>query len=151
MSCPKTKLISAYLDQEIGLREKKTEFEAHLQGCNICSHTLEEMRSLQTAFAAAEPHPAPYGFTARVIARTAALETKKSPWFVPFFIRFAEAAVLLIVITIGIVAGKVMSNSSSVAKTTNIASSLSLDLFDATPPGSLGGAYLAMTEVKNEK
>jgi anti-sigma factor RsiW len=150
MRCPKTKLISAYLDQEIGLREK-TAFEAHVQGCNICSHTLEEMRSLRATFAVAARHPAPYGFATRVMARTAVLEKKKSPWFVPFFIRFAEAAILLIVITVGIVAGKVMSNDTSAAKTANIASFLSLDLFDATPPGTLGGAYLAMTEVRHEK
>ena len=150
MSCPKTKFISAYLDKEIGLGEK-TAFETHLQGCNRCSHTLEELRSFRMAFAYAERHPAPYGFATRVMARTAALERKKSPWFVPFFIRFAEAAVLLIVITVGVLAGKIMTNSSPTAKTTNIASSLSLDLFDATPPGSPGGAYLAMTEVSHEK
>jgi anti-sigma factor RsiW len=150
MSCPKTKLISAYLDKELGLGEK-TAFETHLQGCNRCSHTLEEMRSLRAAFANSERHPAPYGFATRVLARTAELEKKKTPWFVPFFIRFAEAAVLLIVITMGILAGKVITGSSSSANTPNIASSLSLDLFDATPPGSLGGAYLAMTEAKNEK
>lgn len=150
MSCPKTKLISAYFDEEMGLGEK-TAFEAHLQGCNSCSHALEELRSLRVVFSNAERHPAPYGFATRVMTRTAALERKKSPWFAPFSIRFAEAAVLLIVITVGILAGRVMSNSSPVSQTTNIVSSLSLDLFDATPPGSLGGAYLAMTEVKNEK
>jgi anti-sigma factor RsiW len=149
MSCPKTKLISVYLDQEVR-RGEKTAFEAHVQGCNNCSHTLDEMRSLRAAFAKSERYPAPYGFATRVMARTAALERNKSPWSVTLFIRLAEAAVLLIVITVGILAGKVMTNSFS-TKTTNIASSLSLDLFDATPRGSLGGAYLAMTEVRNEK
>jgi anti-sigma factor RsiW len=150
MNCPKTKLISAYFDKELG-RGETTAFEAHVQGCNICSHALEEMRSLRAAFAQAVRHPAPYGFATRVIARTADLEKKKAPWFVPVFVRFAEAAFLLVVITVGILAGRVMTNSSSAANTTNIASSLSLDVFDATPPGSLGGAYLAMTEVGNEK
>ena len=150
MSCPKTKLISACIDEEIGFREK-TAFEAHVQGCNDCARTLEELRSLRVAFSNSERHQAPYGFVTRVMARAAALERKKSPWFVPFFIRFAEAAVLLIVITVGILAGRVMTNASSALKTTNIASSLSLDLFDAAPPGTLGGAYLAMTEVSNEK
>jgi len=150
MSCPKTKLISAYLDKEMGLGDK-TAFETHLQGCSNCSHTLEKLRSLRVAFLNSERHTAPYGFATRVMARTAELERKKSPWFAPFSIRFAEAAVLLIVITVGILAGKVMTNSTPVAQTTNIASSLSLDMFDATPPGSLGGAYLAMTEVRNEK
>ena len=150
MSCPKTKLISAYLDEEMGLREKAA-FETHLQDCTSCSYRLEEVRSLKAVFAKTDRHPAPYGFATRVMARTAALEKKKAPWLVSFFVRFAEAAVLLIVITMGIVAGKVMTNGFSAANTTNIASSLSLDMFDATPPGSLGGAYLAMTEVRNEK
>jgi anti-sigma factor RsiW len=150
MSCPKSKLISAYLDKELGPGEK-TAFETHAQGCKTCSHTLEEMRSLRAVFAQAERHPAPYGFVARVMAQTAELDKKKIPWFIPFFIRFAEAAVLLIVITVGILAGKVMTNSSPAANATNVASSLSLDMFDATPPGSLGNVYLAMTEVKNEK
>ena len=150
MSCPKSKLISAYLDKEMGFGEK-TAFETHLQGCNSCSHSLEEMRSLRAAFANAERHQAPYGFATRVMARTAALEKKRAPWSVPLFIRFAEAAALVIVITIGILAGTVMTNERSAVTATNIASSLSLDLFDAAPPGSLGGAYLAMTEVRNEK
>jgi anti-sigma factor RsiW len=149
MSCPKTKLISAYLDKELRLGEK-ADFEAHVQGCASCSHTLEDMRLLRAAFANVERHPAPYGFATRVMARTAELEKKKAPWFVPFFVRFAEAAILFVVITVGILAGKVMTNGSS-ATTTNIASSLSLDMFDATPPGSLGHAYIAMTEVRNEK
>ena len=150
MSCPKTKLISVYLDNEMRLREK-TSFETHLQDCAQCGAALGEMRSLRAAFANADRHQAPYGFAARVMAQTEALERKKSPWFVPLFIRFAEVAVLLLVITVGILAGKVMTNGRSTVNTENIASSLSLDLFDATPPGSLGGAYLAMTEVSNEK
>ena len=150
MSCPKTKLISAYLDKEMGLREK-TAFETHLQGCTKCSYRLEEVRSLKAAFVKTERHPAPYGFATRIMARTAALEKKKLPWFVPLFIRFAETAALIIVITVGIIVGKVMTNGSATEKTTNIASSLSLDLFAATPPGSLGGAYIAMTEAGNEK
>jgi anti-sigma factor RsiW len=150
MSCPKTKLISAYLDKEMG-RGEKSAFETHLQVCSNCSHTLEELRSLRLAFSKAERHQAPYGFATRVVARTAKLDKKESPWFVPFSIRFAEVALLFVVITVGILAGRVMTNRSSAVQTTNIASSLSLDLFDATPPGSLGGTYLAMTEVSNEK
>jgi anti-sigma factor RsiW len=150
MSCPKTKLISAYVDKELGPREK-TAFEAHMQRCTRCSHALEELQSLRSAFSHTERHQAPYGFATGVMARTAELETRKAPWLVPFFVRFAEAAVLIIVITAGIIAGMIMTNSQPATQTTNIASSLSLDLFDATPPGSLGGAYLALTEVRNEK
>jgi anti-sigma factor RsiW len=150
MSCPKTKLISAYLDKELRLGEKAA-FEDHLQGCASCAHTVVEMRLLRAAFVNVERHPAPYGFATRVMARTAELEEKKITWFVPFFVKFVEAAVLLVIITVGILAGKVMTNISPATTTMNISSALSLDMFDATPPGSLGNAYLAMTEVQNEK
>lgn len=150
MSCPKTKLISAYLDEELQDSDRDM-LEAHVQGCAQCGTTLRDTRSLRAAFANTERYQSPYGFTTRVIAR-AELEQKKSPWFVPLFIGFAEAAVLLFVITAGIFAGKVMTDSPSrLSKTANVASSLSLEVFDATPPGSLGGAYLAMTEAGNEK
>jgi anti-sigma factor RsiW len=150
MSCPKSIGISAYLDNEMRLGEK-TAFEAHMQGCTTCSHALEEMRSLRAAFANVERHAAPYGFATRVIARAAELEKTKTPWRVPSLVRFAEAAVLLIVITVGILAGNSMTSSSPAMQSTNLASSLSLDMFDATPPGSLGSVYVAMMEVKNEK
>jgi anti-sigma factor RsiW len=149
MSCPKTQLISAYLDAELQ-GSNKAFFETHLQGCAQCGTALKDMQFLRSAFANTGRHQAPYGFATRVMARIRELEKQQTPWLVPFFVRFAEAAVLLIVITVGILAGRVMTNSSP-ATTTNIASSLSLDVFDATPPGSLGGAYIAMTEVRNEK
>ncbi len=150
MSCPKSIQISAYLDKELQGADKAS-LEIHVQGCARCRAALEEMGALHVAFSTIESHQAPFGFSTRVLARTAGLEIKKAPWFVPFFIRFAEAAVLLMVITVGILAGRVITNSTVAAQTTNIASSLSLDLFDATPPGSLGNAYLAMTEVSHEK
>jgi len=162
MSCPKSKLISAYLDQEMELREK-TAFEAHVPDCNVCSQKLVELRSLRAAFSSSVHHQAPYGFATRVMARTRAMDSpspsplpsgeriKVRGGFVPLFIGFAEAAVLLMVISAGIFAGTIMTNGSPSMKKMNMASSLSFDLFDATPPGSLGGAYLAMTEVKYEK
>jgi anti-sigma factor RsiW len=150
MSCPKSILISAYLDEELQSSDRAA-LETHVQGCAQCGAALKDMQSLRAAFASTERHEAPYGFATRVMARTADLEKKKSPWIVPLSIRFAEAAVLLVVITVGVLAGRVMTNSSPAAQTTNIASSFSLDMFDATPPGSLGGAYLALTEVRNEK
>jgi len=150
MSCSKTKRISAYLDEELTGSDRAS-LEAHVQECAQCNATLKDMQALRAAFAGTERYQAPYGFATRVMARTAELDKKRAPWFVPFVVRFAEAAVLLLVITVGIVAGKVMTNSAPTAETKNLASSLSLDLFDATPPGSLGNAYLAMTEVRHEK
>jgi len=150
MSCPKSILISAYLDEELQGSDRAT-LEAHVQGCNRCSQSLEELRSLRAAFSTTQRHQAPYGFATRVMARTRELEKQQTPWHVPLIMRFAEVAVLLVVITVGILAGRVMTNGSSVTGTTTISSTLSLDMFDATPPGSLGGAYLAMTEARNEK
>lgn len=150
MSCPKTKLISAYLDE--GLRSSdRAALETHVPGCAECGAALMDMRSLRSAFKNTDRHQAPYGFATRVMARTVELEKKKAPWFVPFFVRFAEAAVLLMVLAAGILAGRFVTNSSPMAQTTSLASSLSLDLFAAAPPGSLGSAYLTMTEVNNEK
>jgi len=150
MSCPKSILISAYLDEELQGSDRAT-LEAHVKGCNRCSQSLEELRSLRAAFSTTQRHQAPYGFATRVMARTRELEKQQTPWHVPLIMRFAEVAVLLLVITVGIFAGRVMTNGSSTTNTPTIASSLSLDMFDATPPGSLGGAYLAMTEARNEK
>jgi len=147
MRCPKTKLISPYLDEEIG-QDGKAAFESHLLDCALCSQALEELRVVRMAFSSVERHQAPYGFSTRVMARTAELERKKAPWFVPYFVGFAEAAVLLIVITAGVLAGKVMTNNGPAGGATNMASSLSLDVFAPAPQGSLGGAYLAMTEMK---
>ncbi|MHB8846693.1 MAG: anti-sigma factor family protein [Nitrospirota bacterium] len=162
MSCPKSILISAYLDEELQASDRAA-LESHLQGCAQCGAALRGMQSLRAAFANAERHQAPYGFSARVMARTAELRSpspyplpsgervKVRGWFVPILTGFAEAAILLMVITVGILAGRIMTDSSAAAPAANIASSLSLDLFDAAPPGSLGGVYLAMTEANNEK
>jgi hypothetical protein len=109
------------------------------------------MQSLQQSFSAAERFKAPYGFATRVVARTAKLDRKKAPWFMPMFAKFAEAAVLVLVIVIGAAAGTFITKGLAAQQASNLVSSMSLDLFDATPPGSLGGAYLAMTEADHEK
>jgi len=151
MSCSKSELVSPYLDKEMGADETIA-YEAHLSGCGDCSRKLEELRALHSAFSSVQRLQAPYGFAARVMARTAELEKKKAPWsFAPFFVRFAEAAVLIVVVTLGILAGNAMTNGAPGRTAVNMTASLSLDLFEAAPPGSLGGAYLAMTEAGNEK
>lgn len=149
MKCLKSETISTYLDDELEEKDRIS-VETHIKSCAKCASALEEMRSLRMAFKGAEYYRAPLGFQARVLARTAALDKKKSPWFVPMFARFAEVTVLLVVMTVGILAGRFVMKDRAV-QPENITSSFSLDLFDATPPGSLGNAYLAMTEVGNEK
>jgi anti-sigma factor RsiW len=150
MSCLKAEHISAYLDNALEEKERVSA-AAHLEDCAQCARALAEMQSLQQAFSAAGRFKAPYGFATRVLARTAELDRKKAPWFMPAFARFAEAAVLVLVIAIGTAAGTFITKGLAAQQAANLTSSMSLDLFDATPPGSLGGAYLAMTEANHEK
>lgn len=150
MSCPKSKRISAYLDDELQAADNAA-LEAHLPVCRKCSAAIGEMRSLRAAFRQTERHQAPFGFAARVMARVAESESKKSSWRVPLPVRFAEAAVLIAVIMVGILSGRVITNTSAKLNPANITSSLSLDMFEATPPGSLGNVYLALTEAEHEK
>lgn len=150
MKCPKTEHISAYLDNALAEKER-TSIEAHLRDCARCAGALAEMQSLRQTFSTAERFNAPHGFSTRVLARTAELDRKKAPWFIPVFARFAEAAVLVLVIVIGIATGTFITKGFPSQGATNLASSMSLDLFDAAPPGSLGNAYLAMTEANHEK
>ncbi len=149
MKCLKSETISTYLDDELEEKDRIS-VETHIKSCANCAGVLEEMRSLRMAFKGAEYYRAPLGFQARVLARTAALDKRKSRWFVPLFVRFAEVAVLLVIMTVGILAGRFVMKGRTV-QSENIASTFSLDLFEATPPGSLGNAYLAMTEAGNEK
>ena len=148
MKCLKAERISAYLDNALEEKERAS-LEAHMKDCAQCAQALAEMQSIQQAFSAARRFQAPY--VTRVLERTAELDRKKAPWFVPMFAKLAEAAVLVLVIAIGTAAGTFITKSLAARNAANLASSMSLDLFDATPPGSLGGAYLAMTEADHEK
>ena len=149
MKCRKTKLISACIDGELE-GEEKTLFEAHLRGCLECSRRIEGIRATRTLFTNAERYKAPYGFSARVMAKVAEGETKRFSLF-PLWTKFAEVVVVLVVITVGVISGGFLMNSMMGQRTANIASSFSLEIFEPTPPGSLGGAYLALMETKNEK
>src|SRR5512147_2713674 len=104
MKCLKTEHISAYLDNALEDKERAS-VEAHLKGCARCAGALADMQTLQQAFSTAERFKAPYGFSTRVLARAAESDRKKAPWFVPTFAKFAEAAVLVLVISLGIAAG----------------------------------------------
>jgi hypothetical protein len=55
------------------------------------------------------------------------------------------------IIAAGIFSGSLLINADVTGKARGIASSLALDVFESAPPGSLGGAYLAMTEARDEK
>jgi anti-sigma factor RsiW len=150
MKCRTIKLVSPYLDGELKEKEKAL-FEAHLALCPECTRRLEGFRALQKGFGQAGKYRAPYGFSSRVMARVAAEERLKWSCLFPAFTRFAEVAVVLAMITIGIAAGRSLMGGIMGQKMNNLVSSFSLDVFDPAPPDSVGGVYLAMMEARHEK
>jgi anti-sigma factor RsiW len=149
MKCRTTKLVSPYLDGELKEKEKAL-FEAHLRGCSACSGKLAAIRGLHALFAGAERYHAPYGFTTRVMAKAAG-QGKRRFFLVPVLVRFAEAAVVLAMITVGVMSGSFLMNTLMGRQMENFASSFSLEIFEPAPPNSVGGVYLAMTEAQHEK
>lgn len=149
MNCSKThKLISPYIDGELKATDRKA-FESHITSCRACSIAVENARNQHNLFASAKQFKAPYGFSTRVMANIA---TEKTGGFslTPLFARFAEVVVLLVIIFSGIMSGGFLAGTLIPEKLSSVTASLSLDVFDPAPPNSLGGAYLAMAEVKNE-
>jgi hypothetical protein len=145
MRCSKaTKLFSPFLDQELSIKERKS-LEIHLKGCKECYAKLGEVRSVQQMFAQAEKFNAPYGFSTRVIANLEEDRSQKRS-LIPLFTKFAEALVVLVVITTGIISGNFLVKTTLARSERNIATFFSLDAFDVTSRDSVGGAYLAMME-----
>ena len=145
MNCRQTrKRISPYLDNELVPTEKEA-FALHIRDCVACREVLEETRAVRTMFADADRYSAPYGFATRVMAN---LEQEDQTWlrripgFGPYILRTAEVAFALAVITIGIVSGNFLLEDKMPVHR-QVQESFSLDLFQATPPDSIGGIYLA--------
>lgn len=144
MRCRKSKLVSPYVDGELSSGEK-TLFETHARGCSECAGRLEAAQRTHDLFAHGEQYRSPYGFSARVMAKTTAPK-KETFARVPLLVKFSEVVVVLVMMTVGIVSGRFLMSGTMNHKTGNIASSFSLEIFEPAPPGSLGGAYLALTE-----
>ncbi|TAN41657.1 MAG: hypothetical protein EPN22_14310 [Nitrospirae bacterium] len=150
MKCSKIhKLTSAYIDGELNARDKEA-FESHVKSCGACGTAVEETKSQRSLFAHAQQFKAPYGFSTKVMANIAPEKADGISW-APIFTRFAGAVVLLMIIFTGIISGGFLAGQLMPDKFSATARSLSLDIFDPAPPDSLGGVYLAMTEVGNEK
>jgi len=150
MRCKKAReLISPYIDGELSEGQWES-FESHMKDCSKCRVEFEETLHLHNLFASAERFSAPYGFSTRVLANQKTKTSHKS-LLVPLFARFAGVVAVLIIIGIGIVSGRFLGHSFSFQKSDNIAAFFSLDVFNATPPDSVGGVYLAMMEAENEK
>ncbi len=150
MKCSKAqKLISPYIDGELAA-SKKQEFEDHMRVCEKCRIEMEEMLGLRQLFVNAEKFDAPHGFNAKVMANVNIAGTWKLRG-ISIPLSLAEVGVVLILLAIGIIAGSSLTKGFLPQRMGNELASLHLEVFDAAPPGTLGGAYLAMTGERNEK
>lgn len=148
MRCSKArKLMSAFLDGALPAGEREAMAD-HLVRCGACAGVIQALEATQRLFQG-ERFRAPAGFSRRVMTN---LKPAVPCRFFPlFFVRFAEAVVLFLVIGIGVVFGRFWEPALGPPSPLAELSLLSLDLFDPAPAGSLGGAYLAMTEVRDEQ
>ena len=150
MNCSKTqKLVSPYLDGELRATDREA-FESHISTCHACSLAAKEASMQHNLFAQAQQFKAPYGFSTKVMAHISSEKTGGFS-FTLLFTRFAEVVVLLAIIFSGIISGGFLANRLAPGKLSAVTASLSLDIFEPAPPDSLGGVYLAMTEVRDEK
>jgi len=143
------KELSAYLDGELGAaaRERLT---SHLETCETCRIAYAALRNVHALFAQAERYAAPPALSWRVAAAIRSRETIRQPFF-PVALRLAEQVVALTaVIAIGAASGNLLAAGPALERAANPAMLLSLDIFAATPPDSLGGVYLALTEADHE-
>lgn len=150
MKCSKAhKLISPYIDGELTEPDTKT-LEDHMKVCHKCRTEFEEEKELYNLFANVDGFKAPYGFHTRVMANISSGKTRGTPG-IKLFAGFAEGVLIIAVMAFGILSGSLFIRGSLPDKAGEVIASLSLDVFDPAPPGSLAGAYLAMTEVRDEK
>jgi anti-sigma factor RsiW len=155
MKCRHVKrMISQYIDDDLSLDGKK-DFDSHIQNCPSCRERLEETLALHQMFTSAERFPAPYGFATRVLANLEEKEGSRLRSLVlirPFFFRAAQVAFALVVMTIGIVSGNLLlAERKTPMGQTAVQETFSLDLFQATPPGSIGRIYNTLMESTHEK
>jgi len=136
--------MSAHLDEELP-PGKQAELEAHLNHCEACAAEFRTSREMQQLLAGTERFTAPTGFSRRVMAQLDPAPPAR-PFFTPLWLRFAEVAMVLLVIGAGVIFGRLLSLSAGPAGMGSASAGLSLDLFDPAPAGSLGGVYLAMLE-----
>ena len=132
------------MDGELSEREQNS-LETHIKDCEECGAKFHEIRNIHHMFAQTEKFKAPYGFSSRVMANLTEEQSEKR-WLIPLFTKFAEALVVLAVITTGIISGNFLVKTTLAQGERNIASFFSLDAFDVASRNSVGGAYLAMME-----
>jgi predicted anti-sigma-YlaC factor YlaD len=137
-------MISRHVDDRLD-PDEQVSFDLHIRSCATCRKILEETRALHEMFVSAQRFPAPYGFTTRILANLEEKERSRIRSLLPvkpFFLRAAQVALALIVMTIGIVSGNLLlAERTNPIGQTAVQETFSLDLFQATPPDSVGGIY----------
>jgi anti-sigma factor RsiW len=148
------KRISQYIDEELSPDEKK-DFDSHIRICASCREVVEETRALHQAFASAQRFPAPYGFATRVLANVEEKESSQVrglPGFRPLFLRAAQVGFALIVMTIGAISGNLLlAERSNPVGQAAVQETFSLELFQATPPDSMGAIYNTLMRPSHER
>lgn len=157
MKCSRIqKMISPYVDNELSPDEKRV-FTAHIQECTACKEELEDIRSIHEMFASAENYPAPLGFATRVMVNldeteeTAYSRLRQVLSGLPFFLRTAEVVFAVVVMLIGMISGNLLVSDRTSARQPTVQESFSLDLFQATPPDSIGGVYARLAGATDER
>ena len=148
------KMISRYVDDALSPDDKK-DVDSHIQDCARCREGLEETQALHRIFASAERFSAPYGFATRVLANLEEKEGSRLRRLLairPLFIRTAQVAFALVVLTMGIISGDLLmaKRTETIEQAAVVQEAFSLDLFQATPPNSMGGIYNTLMRPSHE-
>ena len=146
MKCSKITIRSLYRDGRLADRER-VEFESHLAECADCQAFLDAFGWIGSRLASSDRYPAPAGFHSGIAARIAAAEAYESRP-IPAFLRLAEVVIVLLLVTAGVLSGRVLTKGQEGA---GPLASLSLEVFEPAPPDSIGGAYLALTEADHAR
>jgi hypothetical protein len=141
--------VPEYLDSKLSDPEKDA-FDSHLCACPQCAECLRETEDIKKILATAPKYPAPPYFASRVMARIEQ-EPEKRFWFnffigEPAYLKFIEILVVILMVIIGLISGNMLISGKEAGKPADIALSYSLDVFEPTPPGSVGSAYLLVME-----
>ena len=148
------KIISRYVDGDLSPVEKK-EFDSHLLSCVSCREALKETLALRRTFASARKFTAPYGFSTRVLANLEEAEgfaERRFGVIRPLFLRTAQVAVALAVMVLGLFSGnQLLEERTPPPVQTAVQQTFSLDLFQPTPPGSIGGIYVNLMRANHEE
>ncbi|MGB7970329.1 MAG: anti-sigma factor [Candidatus Deferrimicrobiaceae bacterium] len=138
--------LSPYIDGELGPRAAE-KLKSHLAGCPRCSAEHGRLSAVRCWFAAAQRFSAPPGFPAAVMAKAL---TRPARAFrpAPLLAQFVTAVVVVLAIAAGSISGGVLTGSLVPHRSSEggtVMTSLSLDAFEAYPPGSLGHGYILVT------